>query len=210
MSETTKLVDGDCGRELFAAKYLRNLCSVLEKLLTGDLVRALKVLEKASVERRRVFIAGNGGSAATASHMANDLLNGTRGQNSPSVRSIALSDNVSLITAIANDEDYKEIFARQLETLAEPDDVLIVFSGSGNSSNIVRAVEVAIEKKMTTVGFLGMGGGRVAKLVDVAVIVPSNEYGPIEDVHMVFNHLVTAYLCRWCGKSEEGVDDAQR
>ncbi len=184
-------------RIAFAERYTENLCRVIRDLPLHDLAHALETLEQALTEQRQVFIAGNGGSAATASHMANDLMKGVAKGGGPGLRAIALSDNVALITAIANDEDYSEIFASQLAVLGQPGDVLIVFTGSGNSPNIVRAVAVAQQMQITTIGFLGMGGGQVAKMVDVPVIVPSDEYGPIEDVHMMFDHLVTVYLRGW-------------
>ena len=181
----------------FAQSYIESLCHILHNLPLSDFALALDRLEKALVEQRRVFLAGNGGSAATASHMAEDLMKGVAQSMGKSFRAISLSDNVPLITAIANDESYSEIFASQLRALAQAGDVLIVFSGSGNSANIVRAVEVARQMQVKTIAFLGMGGGQVAKMADVSVIVPSNEYGPIEDIHTVFDHLITAYLRSW-------------
>ncbi|MBI2359349.1 MAG: SIS domain-containing protein [Deltaproteobacteria bacterium] len=180
----------------FLEKYIDSLCTALRSLLLDDLLRVFQTLEEAHRERRRVFLAGNGGSAATASHMANDLMKGVAKRGGRGFRAIALSDNVPTITAIANDESYEEIFAGQLRELAQPDDVLIVFSGSGNSPNIVRAVEVAREMELNTIGFLGMRGGRVGGMVDIPVVVPSNDYGIIEDVHLMFDHLVTAYFER--------------
>ncbi len=190
-------------REAFAQRYVTDLCSVLRNLPFENLARALETLEKALVERRQVFLAGNGGSAATASHMANDLMRGVAKMGGTGLRATALSDHVPLITAIANDEDYGEIFAAQLAASGQPDDVLIVISASGNSANIIRAVEVALDKQMTTVAFLGMGGGQVARMADVSVIVGSNEYGPVEDAHMVLDHLITSYLCRWSAQVAE-------
>ncbi|MBM4442382.1 MAG: SIS domain-containing protein [Candidatus Rokubacteria bacterium] len=192
MAETQTRLD-------FIEGYFRTLVDVIAQLPRAELARALEVLETAWAERRRVFIAGNGGSAATASHMANDLMKGVAKGGAVGVRAIALSDNVALITAIANDEDYREIFAGQLDMLAEPGDVLIAITGSGNSPNVVRAVESARRLGVHTIGFLGMSGGQVGKMVDVAVVVPSDDYGPIEDLHMVFDHLMTAYLRRWAG-----------
>ena len=190
-------------RIAFAQRYIDNLCCVLRDLPLSDLARVLETLEKALAERRQVFLAGNGGSAATASHMAQDLVKDVAQEGGRGVRAIALSDNVPLITAIANDESYSEIFASQLAALGQPGDVLVVFSGSGNSANIVRAVAVAQQMQITTIAFLGMGGGQVARMADVAVIVPSDEYGPIEDVHMALNHLVTAYLRSWLAEARQ-------
>jgi D-sedoheptulose 7-phosphate isomerase len=184
-------------REDFSLGYIETLCGVLNDLPIKDLVRFLKLLERAFTERRQVFIAGNGGSAATASHMANDMAKGVAEVGGRGLRAIALSDNVPLITAIANDKSYSEIFADQLLALGQPGDVLIVISGSGNSANIVRAVKVAQEMEIATMALLGMGGGQVAKMADASIVVPSDDYGPIEDVHMVLDHLVTAYMRNW-------------
>ncbi len=192
-------------REAFARRYIDDLCCVLRDLPLHDLGRALETLEKAFVERRQVFLAGNGGSAATASHMANDLMLGLAKDVGQGFRAIALSDNVPLITAIANDQSYSEIFAWQLAELGQPGDVLFVLSGSGNSANIVRAVEVARQMQIVTIAFLGMGGGKVAKMADVSVIVPSSEYGPIEDVHMAFDHLARAYLYNWLAEARRNL-----
>jgi D-sedoheptulose 7-phosphate isomerase len=105
-----------------------------------------------------------------------------------------LTDNIPVITAIANDSSYDDVFARQLEALASPGDTLVAISGSGNSRNIVTAVEFAKAKGLKTIGILGMSGGRVAELVDVRIVVDATDYGPIEDVHMVLDHLALGYL----------------
>lgn len=181
----------------FARRYIDTLGAVLRELPVEGLAETLRVLERAHLDRRHVFIAGNGGSAATASHMANDLQWGLAQLGTPGLRAIALSDNVPLLTAIANDRSYQDVFSAQLESLADAGDVLIVISGSGNSPNVVRAVEVARRKGLVTVGFLGMTGGKLRSMVDVPVVVPSDDYGPIEDLHMMFDHLCTAYLRRW-------------
>lgn len=178
----------------FAREYFDGVAKLLASVdvdAVGDVLRALAEAHRGG---RQVFIAGNGGSAATASHMANDLAWGlTRGGVRP-MKAISLGDNVALTTAIANDVGYDQIFAQQLEALAQPKDVLVVITGSGQSPNVIRALEKARSIGMVTVGFLGMDGGRAKPLVDVAVVVDSHDYGPIEDVHMVLDHLATAYL----------------
>lgn len=184
-------------RSRFIKNYIENLRHILREVPMDDIERGLQLLEKTYVEYRHVFLAGNGGSAATASHMANDLMKGVAKSGGRGFRAVALSDNVPLITAIANDENYNEIFSGQLANLGQKGDLLIVLSASGNSTNIIRAVEVAQQMNMNSIAFLGMGGGKVAEIVDVAVVVPSDEYGPIEDLHMVFDHLITAYLQAW-------------
>lgn len=187
-------MDSSSERTAFANQYVDSLCWVLRDLPFNEIGAALELLEKALDERRQVFLIGNGGSASTASHMASDLMRGAGAPGKPGFRAIALSDNVPLITSIANDENYEQVFARQLAALGQPGDVLIVFSCSGNSPNVLRAVEIAREMHLNTIAFLGMGGGGVAALADISVIVPSNDYGPIEDTHLVFDHLITAYL----------------
>jgi D-sedoheptulose 7-phosphate isomerase len=184
-------------RKTFPSQYLGNLCTVLQSLSLDDLERVLQRLEAAFIERRTVFIVGNGGSAATASHMANDLMLGVAKEGGQGFRVIALTDNVPVITAIANDHHYADIFSTQLRSLGQAGDVLIAISGSGNSPNVVEAVQVAREIGMTTIGFLGMGGGVLKTLMDAMVVVPSNDYGPIEDVHIVLDHLMTAYFKHW-------------
>lgn len=178
----------------FAREYLDGVAKLLARVSEEDVAAVLRTLEQAHRAGRQVFIAGNGGSAATASHMANDLAWGlTRGGVRP-MRAISLGDNVALTTAIANDVGYEQIFSHQLTALANRDDVLVVITGSGNSPNVLRALETAKQIGMVTVGFLGMSGGRAKAMVDVAVVVASDDYGPIEDVHMILDHLATAYL----------------
>lgn len=185
---------GEQDRQAFVRDYFGELSRVLAAMPMADVTRALQELEAAHREHRRVFLLGNGGSAATASHMANDLVWGLSRKGLRPLKAIALTDNVPLMTAIANDETYEGIFSRPLETLAEKGDLVVAITGSGNSPNVIRALEVAKRLGLRSVGFLGRGGGKAASMVDVAVTVPSDDYGPIEDVHMALDHLATAYL----------------
>ncbi len=184
-------------RTAFARGYIERLKSVLDGMPWNELSSVIEALEKAHSEDRQVFIAGNGGSAATASHMACDLMLTTPKTGGKGFRVIALTDNVAAITAAGNDESYADVFVAQMRTLANEGDVIILISGSGNSKNIVRAAEFAKVRGMKVFGFLGMGGGAVGSVCDRAVIVPSNDYGPIEDAHMIFDHLITAYFHKW-------------
>jgi D-sedoheptulose 7-phosphate isomerase len=194
-------------RERFAKEHVQALCEVLQALPFADLAKALEVLERAYTERRQVFLAGNGGSAATASHMASDLAKGIAPPGGHGIRAICLSDNVPLLTAVANDIGYSEVFARPLAEYGQRGDILIVISASGNSPNILRAVETAQQMGITTIGFLGMGGGKASSMVDIAVVVPADDYGPVEDVHMVFDHLAMMYLKQLiAANSGRGVD----
>lgn len=182
----------------FAKQYVRDLQAVLDRLPFEALDRVLALIEDAYAGGQQIFVIGNGGSAATASHMMNDLCKGTLGHKGDApwkrFRVISLSDNVPLLTAWANDTGYNHIFSEPLRNLAHRGDLLIVFSASGNSPNCIAAVEAAKQLGVRTIGLTGFDGGKLAKLADVALVVPSNDYGPVEDVHMVLDHIITGYL----------------
>lgn len=178
----------------YANKYLTLLKNVIDKVDINDLAEVIVALEIALKERRQVFIAGNGGSAATAGHMANDLMIGVAKKQRYGFRAIALADHIAPITALANDVSYADIFSGQIKQLADPGDLLVVISASGNSPNIIHALEEAAKIGMYTIAFLGMDGGKAAAMADKSVIVVSNDYGPIEDLHMIFDHLITGYF----------------
>jgi D-sedoheptulose 7-phosphate isomerase len=178
--------------------YLAGLVSVLESMPIDDVEAVIGSLWTAFDEGRRVFIAGNGGSAATASHMACDLSKTTLG-NDPDPRGkrfrvVALTDNVPLLTAWANDASYEVAFAEQLRNLAAPGDLLVVISCSGNSPNVVEAVRAAADLDMSSIALLGCEGGLVRRQVDHALVIPSDNYGYVEDAHMILNHLITAHF----------------
>jgi D-sedoheptulose 7-phosphate isomerase len=182
----------------FATGYIDRLKDVLDHLPLKPVDAIVHAIEQAQQERRQVFVIGNGGSAATASHMMNDLCKGTLGHKGdapwPRLRAIALTDNVSLMTAWANDTDYNRIFSEPLKSLAQRGDLLIAISASGNSPNIIAAVEAAKQMGVKVVGLAGFGGGQLSKMADLSFVVPSDEYGPVEDVHMILDHIITSYL----------------
>src|SRR5579862_5415146 len=182
----------------FAKDYIQGLKDVLDRIPLPPMEEIINAIEVAQKERRQVFVIGNGGSAATASHMMNDLNKGTLGHKGdapwPRLRVIALTDNVSLMTAWANDVDYSRIFSEPLKNLAQAGDLLIAISASGNSPNIVAAVEAAKQMGVKVLGLAGFTGGKLAKLADVCLVVPSDGYGPVEDVHMILDHIITGYL----------------
>ena len=182
----------------FAKDYIHGLKGVLDRLPLKPVEEIIQAIEQAQKERRQVFVIGNGGSAATASHMMNDLCKGTLGHKGdapwPRLRVIALTDNVSLMTAWANDTDYDRIFSEPLKNLAQRGDVLIAISASGNSPNIIAAVEAAKHLGVKVIGLAGFGGGKLSKMADVSFVVASDEYGPVEDAHMILDHIITGYL----------------
>ena len=153
-----------------------------------------------------LFVAGNGGSASTASHIATDFMLGSR-LSKPPLRVVSLSDNVATITATGNDRDFKLIFARQLSKLAYPEDLLLVVSASGNSPNILECVAAAKAIGLTTIGFTGFDGGELARQVDLLVHVPTRigAYGAVEDAHLAINHMITVQLQR-IAEGEEALD----
>ena len=174
--------------------YLEDLKHALAALDIEAVKKVRSLLAEARDRGNRIFLCGNGGSASTASHMANDLGKGASlGREAP-FKVIALTDNVSWITALANDLSYDDIFVEQLKNFAAPGDVLIAISGSGQSANVLKAVELANERGLSTVGWTGFGGGRLAEMVDIAIIVDSSHMGRVEDVHVVLMHLVCYYF----------------
>jgi D-sedoheptulose 7-phosphate isomerase len=174
--------------------YLARLNRTLEALPTEPLAEITELLLDAGRAGRNVLVLGNGGSAATASHLACDLSKTASVPGQPRLRALALTDNVPLLTAWGNDASYEVIFAEQVRTFAGPGDVVIAISASGNSPNVLAAAQAARETGARLVGVTGFGGGRLAPLCNVALVVPSAEYGPVEDLHMVFVHAVTAAI----------------
>jgi D-sedoheptulose 7-phosphate isomerase len=185
-------------RTAFAAAYRDRLVEALGVLDLDAVDRALAVLETAWEDDRLVLLAGNGGSAATAEHMDLDLSKTIAriAGSGQGFRTIALTHGPAL-SAWANDVGPEAVFAGQVRDLGRAEDVLIVISAMGNSPNIVSAVSEAAALGMRTVAFLGGGGGATRDVVDVAVVVDSDDYGVIEDGHLALNHLVTEYFARW-------------
>ena len=145
-------------------------------------------------ERRQVFICGNGGSAGNAMHLANDFLYGISKRAGSGLKVNALPSNGSVISCLANDEGYEHIFSMQLEVLAHQDDVLIVFSGSGNSPNILRALEQARQLGMRSYAVLGYSGGRAKSLADVSIHFPVDDMQISEDMQLVVGHMIMQWL----------------
>jgi D-sedoheptulose 7-phosphate isomerase len=193
-------------RQALVAAYRDRLVEALQRLDLDSVEQALGLLERAWHEDRLVLLAGNGGSAATAEHMDLDLSKTIARISGPGrgFRTIALTHGPAL-SAWANDVGPEAVFAGQVRDLGRRGDVLAVFSAMGNSPNIVEAVNEARALGLGTIGFLGNGGGRARDLVDIAVVVESDDYGVIEDAHLALNHLVTEYFARWvAGQGERG------
>jgi D-sedoheptulose 7-phosphate isomerase len=182
----------------YARGYLDYLSKLLGQLDLEAIQQVEDAFEHARIRGQTIFLLGNGGSAATASHFAEDLWFGTHVDGKYAYRVVCLADNVPTITALANDMGYENVFVEQLRALFRPGDVLVAISASGNSANVLRAVEYANDHNGKTVGLTGFDGGRLKEICDICLHVPTGvgEYGPVEDIHLIANHLLTTYLAR--------------
>ena len=158
------------------------------------LEQVLQLLEEAYVKGHRIFIMGNGGSAATASHFALDLAKNTIMPGATRLKAISLTDHVPLITAWSNDTAYEYVFAEQLANMIEPGDVVIGISASGNSPNVINALQLAKASRASTVGLLGAKGGRIKDIVDAYVLAPGQNIEQEEDAHLILAHVITRHM----------------
>lgn len=198
MNNVERLFLNSVNAEAFTKGYFDYLLQLLHRLDTKAIARFIEELELAYDRESTIFIAGNGGSAATASHMANDLGMDVlkKGGSAKPFRALALTDNTSLVTAIGNDDGYHNIFVNQLRIHYRPQDLLIVISASGNSPNVVAAARWVKDRGGKVMGLVGFDSGELKTACDILINVetPKGEYGPVEDVHMVMDHLVANYL----------------
>jgi len=180
--------------------YFRKYCDYVQKLLSEidieSVKRVVDCLLEARENNKTIYFAGNGGSASTASHFAQDMGEVGRKIRGKGFRTQSINDNVSALTAISNDYSYDNVFSLQIQYNFDAGDVLVVISASGNSPNVIKAVELAKEKGGSTVALVGFDGGRLAKICDHIVHVQSKkgEYGPVEDIHLILNHMIVSYL----------------
>lgn len=176
--------------------YLETLKGVLNGLPLAEARRAVDFLFRAYETDHTVFTFGNGGSAALASHLAADLGKGTHVPGPLAqtqvkrLKAQSVVDNVPMLTAWANDTNYADVFAAQMENFIKPDDVAFGISGSGNSANVLRALELARRIGATTVGLTGCGGGKMKALLDIPIVVPSHHMQQVEEAHVILAHLI--------------------
>lgn len=175
-------------------RYLAALHTAVDALPRDRLTELGEMLYRTYRNGQQVFTLGNGGSASTASHMAADLAKNTISANMRRFRVLSLNDNQPLVTALANDLGYKHVFSEQLKNLIRPGDLLIALSASGNSPNVINAIRYAQGQCAEVVGILGFQGGEAAQLADMAIIVPSDHYGIVEDVHLIINHILVDHF----------------
>jgi D-sedoheptulose 7-phosphate isomerase len=176
--------------------YLKYFTDTLDTLDQKEIESFLDLLIDAYENDHTVFVIGNGGSAANASHFANDLCKGTLKSmdQSKRLRALSLTDNVALMTAYGNDEGYASIFEQQLRTFAKPGDVVVAISGSGNSPNVISAIDWAKKNGLHTVGVTGFGGGKLKTMAQTTVHVPLNDMCTSESVHSVIFHYIALEL----------------
>ncbi len=176
----------------FVKKYIKNLISILEEVEIDNISNIITALENS---KGKIYIIGNGGSAATASHMVNDLGVGLKRRGIRSFDVESLSDNTPVCSAIANDIGYKNVFYMQLKDKINPNDILIAISCSGNSPNIIKAVKYSKKRGATIIGLTGFDGGKLKKKSDINFHVKTakNEYGLVEDMHMILDHIIYSY-----------------
>ena len=181
-------------QENFVEMYTSQLSEILNALPREKFAEINEVLQDARETGKQVFVIGNGGSAAAASHMVCDFGKNTRQADKKRMRAICLNDNVPSVMAYANDEGYQVIFSEQLMALGRPGDILIAISGSGNSGNILNAIQTAREMQIKVIGLTGFQGGKMKALTDICLVVPSDSMEMIEDVHLIINHILAGLL----------------
>lgn len=185
--------------EEWRKEYYEKLINGLESVPAEDFEKIANMLLDAWEDNKQVFVFGNGGSAATASHFACDLGKGTienlQDPQEKRFRVLALNDNMSTFSALANDCGYEDVFAQQLRNLVEEGDVVIGISASGNSPNMIKALHVAKSMSAKIIGFVGFDGGKMKILCDAVLHFPEKSYQRSEDAHHIFQHLLMLYIC---------------
>lgn len=175
-------------------KYPKEFEEVVRQISRVEIRVVVETLMEAWKARRTIYVIGNGGSAATASHFMNDLNKYTVVEGLPRFWCVALTDNVPLLTAVGNDASYADVFVEPLRNLLLPADVLIAISASGNSPNVVKAARFALADGATVIGFCGSPGGVLAGLAHQKIVIPSSRIGQQEDGHMILDHVISAAL----------------
>ncbi len=178
----------------FPRQYKSKLFDTLETLDLAAVSHAIEILEEARNRERHIFVCGNGGSASTASHFVTDMVKGASFERDSRFRIMALTDSLPTITAYSNDVGYDCIFAEQLKNFAQSGDVLIAISGSGNSPNVIRAVDYANEAGCQTIALTGRDGGKLGPLANVEIRVRDTHMGRIEDAHLFACHMICYYF----------------
>jgi D-sedoheptulose 7-phosphate isomerase len=189
----------------FAQRYTTHISNLASNLDFKAIEKVMDILLKARADGKKIFFIGNGGSAATSSHFANDLALGTKADENIPFKVISLTDNCAILTALANDTDYDNVFVGQMKYLFEEGDILIGISASGNSQNVINGIEYANENGGISIGLIGFDGGKMKDICQHSVIVNTmkKEYGPVEDIHMILDHLISIFLRMKIGTEQD-------
>jgi len=178
----------------FTEQYKTQLLTAIDTVDLGRVEQAIEVFKKAREQSRHIFVCGNGGSASTASHFACDIVKGASFNRTQRFRIMALTDQLPTLTAYANDISYDSVFVEQLRNFAQPEDVFMGISGSGNSPNVIRAMEYANSIGCRTIALTGRDGGKLGPLAELNIQVPVPHMGRIEDAHMIVCHMIGYYF----------------
>jgi len=186
----------------YSSRYIDRLCAMLQAMDAAPIAKMAEAMETASQAGKTIYFMANGGSAAVGSHWVNDLVAGGFIDGQPGFRAISLNDNGESVTCIGNDSAFEDIFVNQLKVHLDPGDVVYAMSVSGNSENIIRAIDYANERGATTIGISGFEGGRLKDRAQISLHIPStkDEYGPVEDIFGILDHIVSGYLTMKRGK----------
>ena len=174
----------------YVENYLKDQKSAVDSIPADEVAKLIEKFREALDEDRQIFVFGNGGSAANASHFITDLGKGASDKTYRRFRCLSLNDNVSWITAIGNDYKYEDIFKRQLENYAKPDDIVMVMSVSGSSPNLVSAIKWCKENNVYTIALVGGKRGTLSTLTDHVIVINDTHYGRVEDAHMHICHII--------------------
>lgn len=186
----------------YIQSYTNRLHELLNIIDKDAIAATIDAIEQCSQRGNTLFSMANGGSAASASHLVNDLVAGCYLDDRAKLRTLCLSDNVATVTALGNDAGFDHIFSHQLRVHMRPGDVVLAMSVSGNSENLIQAVDYANANGATTIAYAGFDGGRLAKKCQISVVIPTtkDEYGPVEDVFNILGHIVITYIAMSRGK----------
>jgi len=188
----------------FAKDYFAKLKQDFNNFDFKALQAATKLIWNTYSASKTLFFIGNGGSAATAAHMANGFAKGVAGYKGdklwPRFKAISLTESVATFTAWANDVSYDDIFSEQLKNLGQKGDLLVAISASGNSPNIIKAAQTAKKLGLKVLGLSGFDGGKLAKISDVAIVLGDKDYGRVEDIHLIIHHVITEYFFEFLTK----------
>lgn len=174
----------------FAASYLHKLAAIIPQINADQVQQAINVLQTARDEGKTIFSCGNGGSASIASQLVVDLVKGGSFGKQRRMKAMALTDSIATLSAYANDVSYDVVFSEPLKNWGQPGDVVIAISGSGNSPNILNAVEYASSAKITTIGCTTSLGGKLKELVDIPLLIPTMHMGHLEDCFFILTHVL--------------------